>query len=70
MSLLAWYRRQEGYRLKNQKSYQRHHRRVHSARTIGFEKRTKSVEEPAMAIQLFLVLLLEAKQDLNRASTR
>ena len=38
--------------------------------TIGSEKRSKGVEEPAVAIQLFLILLLKAKQDLNGARTR
>lgn len=71
MSRLAWYRRQEGYTLKAKLSINAiAGGRIQCVRTIGFEKRTKRVEEPPMAIQFFLVLLLEAEQDLNGASTR
>ena len=39
--------------------------RVERERTIGLDEGAKGVEEPAMAVELLLVLLLEAKEDLN-----
>ena len=37
--------------------------------TVGSDERAKGVEEPSVAVQLFLVLLLQTKDDLHRAST-
>lgn len=34
-------------------------------RTVGINQGTKSVEEPSMAVELFLILLLEAKKNLD-----
>lgn len=38
-------------------------------RTVRLDEGAKGVEEPSVAIQLFLVLLLQTKDDLHRAST-
>jgi hypothetical protein len=38
--------------------------------TIGVDQGTESVEEPAVAVELLLVLLLQTEDDLNRADTR
>jgi hypothetical protein len=35
--------------------------------TIGLNKRTKSIEEPPMTVELLFVLLLQAENDLHRA---
>lgn len=35
--------------------------------TIGLDKRTKGIEEPPMTVELLLVLLLQAENDLHRA---
>jgi hypothetical protein len=35
--------------------------------TIRLNKRTKGVEEPPMTVELLLVLLLQAENDLHRA---
>lgn len=38
--------------------------------TVGVDQRPKCVEEPPVTIELLLVLLLQAEEDLNWASTR
>ena len=36
---------------------------------IGFDQRAERIEEPPVAIELLLILLLQAEYDLHRAST-
>lgn len=37
--------------------------------TVRLDQRTKGIEEPSVAVQLLLVLLLQTEDDLNGAST-
>lgn len=39
------------------------------SRTIGIDQRTKSIEEPPVTVQLFLVLFFQTKQNLDWAGT-
>jgi hypothetical protein len=39
-------------------------------RTVGFDKGTECIEEPAMAVQFLLVLFLQAKDDLDGNGAR
>lgn len=38
--------------------------------TVRIQKGTECVEEPAMTVELLLVLFLQAEQDLNWTGTR
>jgi len=42
-------------------------RRVYVGNTIRLDERTESVEEPPVAVEFLLVLLLEAEEKLNRS---
>lgn len=64
---LVWYRRPGEYRLLkvNGRAFS-----WENDFTIRIDQGTKSIEEPAVAVKLLLVLLLQTEDDLNRTGTR
>jgi hypothetical protein len=65
MSQLAWYRHQGEHKLIRFNLNTDHPCEAEIELAIRIDQRTKGVEEPTMAIEFLLVLLLEAEEDLD-----